>query len=130
VTQAEITIQVSNDERLIAVKLSGSPRPDAIVKMLGDLNALVERDPTLRILIDEMDLSPSFVGPGDIGRFVEAWRNGTALRSARMAVFVANLAMYGLNRMFEALANADGRIAVFYDRAHATAWLNEAQFTG
>ena len=40
-------------------------------------------------------------------------------------MFVSNIAMYGLNRMFQGLANADDRVGVFHDRGHAVAWLNE-----
>ena len=40
-------------------------------------------------------------------------------------MFVSNIAMYGLNRMFQGLANADDRVGVFHDRSHAIAWLDE-----
>jgi hypothetical protein len=101
------------------------PSADAIVEMLERLNALIEKDASLRVLIDENDLRPAFVGPGDIARFVQTWRNGNALRAARLAVFVANTAMYGLNRMFQGLAGAEGNVRVFHDREHAVAWLDE-----
>jgi len=39
-------------------------------------------------------------------------------------VFVANIAMYGLNRMFQGLAEAEGNVRVFPDRAQAVAWLD------
>ena len=118
-----ISVEVATDERLVLVALSGQPRPAAIVAMLGELDTLVRQDPSLRVLIDENDLQPSFVGPGDIGRFVEAWRRGTALRSTRIAVFTSNIAMYGLNRMFQGLAGAEEQVRVFHDRAGALAWL-------
>jgi hypothetical protein len=119
-----VTVDVSNDERLIHVTLRGMPTPDAIVSMLAHLDALIAADSSLRVLIDEDDLRPGFVGPGDIGRFVQAWRQGKALRAARLAVFVANIAMYGLNRMFQGLADAEGNVRVFHDRAHAMEWLD------
>ena len=75
------------------------------------------------MLIDENDLRPSFVGPGDIARFVRAWRQGKALRATLLAVFVSNTAMYGLNRMFQGLSGAEGSVRVFHDRAEVTAWL-------
>ena len=122
-----ISTEISKDPNVISVKISGRPDPPAIVKMLDDLNTLVEQDPSLGILIDETDLQPSFVGPGDIGRFAEAWRRGTALPSARIAVFVSNPAMYGLNRMFQGLIGhkGEGRMSVFTDRERAMAWLRE-----
>ena len=119
-----VTVEVVPDEHVIHVTLRGMPAADAIVAMLERLDALLTADPSLRVLIDENDLRPSFVGPGDIGRFAHAWRQGKALRAARLAVFVANIAMYGLNRMFQGVADAEGNVRVFHDRAHAMAWLD------
>jgi hypothetical protein len=120
-----ISSEISKDVHLILVKLSGRPKPDSIVRMLDQVNALIARDPSLDVLIDEDDLAPSFIGPGDIGRFVDAWRRAGALRSSRIAVFVSNPAMYGLNRMFQSLIGRDGegRMSVFGDRRGAVAWL-------
>ena len=123
--ERHVSIQVSSDERLVRVKLSGGPGAEAIIRMLDELDSLVARDASLRVLIDETDLRPDVFGPGDISRFVAAWRRGNALRSTRISVFVSNIAMYGLNRMFQGLANADDRVGVFHDRAHAMAWLEE-----
>ena len=118
-----ISTEVSKGEGLIRVKISGQPEPAAIVRMLDELNTLVRDDPSLGILIDETELRPSFVGPGDIGRFAEVWRRSTALPASRIAVFVTNPAMYGLNRMFQGMADETKRIGVFHDRASATVWL-------
>ena len=95
--------------------------------MLDELSALAERNTSLRVLIDETGLGAGFVGPADIGRVISAWRRATALRSTRIAVFVSNLAIYGLNRMFQGLTGrgAEGRVSIFTDRAAATAWLLE-----
>ena len=123
VDAAGITVEVSDAQHLILVKLRGMPKPDAIVQMLEKLNIFIETDTSLRVLIDENDLRPGFVGPGDIARFVKAWRQGKALRKARLAVFVSNAAMYGLNRMFQGIADSEGNVRVFHDRAHAVAWL-------
>jgi hypothetical protein len=122
-----ISTEVSKDTHVIQVKIVGRPEPAAIVRMLDELNAMVGQDPSLGILIDETELQPSFVGPGDIGRFAEAWRRGTALPASRIAVFVSNPAMYGLNRMFQGLIGhkGEGRMSVFTDREQAIAWLNE-----
>jgi len=108
-THRDISIEVSSHERLILVKLHGSPSPEAIIGMLGELDRLVAQDASLRVLIDETDL-----------------RRGTALRASHIAVFVSNLAMYGLNRMFQGLANAADHVGVFHRRADAVAWLNAA----
>jgi hypothetical protein len=120
-----ISIEVLKAEHLILVKLTGRPRPESIVGMLEDVNTLIEQDPALSVLIDENDLRPSFVGPGDIVRFVDAWRRSAALRKSRIAVFVSSPAMYGLNRMFQSLTGRDGegRMMVFGERRGAEAWL-------
>ena|ERR1700682_5480410 len=122
-----ISIEVSKDAPVIQVKIVGRPEPVAIVKMLDELNAIVGQDPSLGILIDETELQASFVGPGDMGRFADAWRRGTALPASRIAVFVSSPAMYGLNRMFQGLIGhrGEGRMSVFTDRERAIAWLNE-----
>ena len=106
-----ISTEVSKDTHVIQVKIVGRPEPAAIVRMLDELNGMVAQDPSLGILIDETGLQPSFVGPGDIGRFAEAWRRGTALPASRIAVFVSNPAMYGLNRMFQGLIGHKGEDA-------------------
>jgi hypothetical protein len=41
------------------VKLSGRAHAETIVKLLEELNALAERDPAVRVLIDETDLGAS-----------------------------------------------------------------------
>jgi hypothetical protein len=124
-----ISTEVSKSESLIRVKIVGRPEPAAIVSMLDELNTLVRQDPSLGILIDETELRPSFVGPGDIGRFAQAWQRGTALPGSRIAVFVSNPAMYGLNRMFQGLIGhaGEGRMSVFTDRGRAIAWLQVSE---
>src|SRR5258708_20263448 len=91
--------------------------------MLNDLDRLVAQDPSLGVLIDEIDLRPTLFSPADIGRFADVWRRSGALRQARLAVFVMNPAMYGLNRMFQSLADAHGRMTVFRDLPSAEPWL-------
>jgi hypothetical protein len=54
------------------------------VKLLDELNTLAERDPALRVLIDETDLAAGFVGPNDIGRIAQSWRKAAAFRTIRM----------------------------------------------
>jgi hypothetical protein len=121
----EIPVDVSEQEHLIFVTLSGRPSADSIVAMLRHLDELVATDPSLRVLIDETELRASFVRPGDIARFVEAWRAGPALRSTRIAVFTPNLAMFGLNRMFQGLGDTGEHMNAFRDRAAALAWLEQ-----
>lgn len=75
-----VTVTVSPEEHLILVTLAGHPWPGSIVDMLGELDRLIADDRSLRVLIDETDLRPSFVGPGDIGRFVAAWKRGADLQ--------------------------------------------------
>jgi len=119
----DISIEVSSGEHLILVKLRGSPAPNAIIGMLDELDRLIGQDASLRVLIDESELRPSLFGPDDIRRFASAWRRAAALRESRMSVFVSNIAMYGLNRMFQGLANAGDHVGVFHERGEAVAWL-------
>jgi len=126
VDASDITIEVAKDAGLILVGLSGAPGQEAIVRMLDELNTIATREGSSGVLIDETALDPAVVGPGDMERFVQAWRGGSALRSIRLAVLVSNPAMFGLNRQFEALTEGHGEIGVFTDRAAASAWLGEA----
>ena len=67
------------------------------------------------------------MGPADIQKILKAWRQATTLHTTRVAVLASNLAIYGLNRMFQGLAgrDAEGRVRIFTDEAPATAWLLE-----
>ena len=71
------------------------------------------------MLIDETDFGAGFVGPSDIGRIAQAWRKAAPLRSIRIAAFSSNPVIYGLNRMFQGLAEGAERVSVFNDRARA-----------
>ena len=115
----------SREDGIVVVRLSGRAQAENIVKLLFELNALAERDPALRVLIDETDLGAGFIGPGEIGRIADAWRKAAALRSIRIAAFATNPVIYGLNRMFQGLADGAERVSVFNDRVRATAWLLE-----
>ena len=114
-----------NVDSIVIVKLSGRAQAETIVKLLDELNALAERDSSLRVLIDET-LGAGFVGPSDIGRIAQAWRKAAALRSIRIAAFASNPVIYGLNRMFQGLADGAEKVSVFNDRARARAWLLES----
>jgi hypothetical protein len=120
-----LSVDVSREAGLITVRLAGHPTSDSIVRMLEDLDRMVAQDPSLRVLIDETQLRPTLFSVSDIRRFAEVWQHATALRATRLAVFVTNPAMYGLNRMFQSLADAHGRMDAFRDRASALAWLRE-----
>ena len=115
----------SKEDGITLVKLSGRAQAETIVELLVELNALAERDSSLRVLIDETDLGAGFVGPSDIGRIAQVWRTPAALRSVRIAAFASNPVIYGLNRMFQGLADGAERVSVFNDRARARAWLLE-----
>src|SRR5438874_551621 len=80
---------------------------------------LAERDPVVRVLIDETELGAGYVGPRDIGRIADAWQKAAALHSIRIAAFASNPVIYGLNRMFQGLAKGAERVSVFHDNASA-----------
>ncbi len=120
-----IDLEDSKEDGIVLVKLSGRAQAETIVKLLDELNALAEREPAVRVLIDETDLGAGLVGPRDIGRIAQVWRKAGALRSVRIAAFASNPVIYGLNRMFQGLADGAERVSVFNDRARARAWLLE-----
>lgn len=120
-----IALASSSDDGIVVVKLSGRAQAETIVKLLVELNALAERDPAVRVLIDETELGAGFVGPSDIGRIAGAWRKASALRTVRIAALAPNPVIYGLNRMFQGLADGAERVSVFNDQARARAWLLE-----
>jgi hypothetical protein len=119
VTGYRIDPPSSDGEDVMMVTLSGAATFEMIAGLLRELDA---RRPS-RVLIDEGGLRPGLIGPAQIGQIVAEWRKASALRAARVAVLAPNPVIYGLNRMFQGLANAEGRIAVFSGRAEALAWL-------
>jgi hypothetical protein len=123
----EIDPKAAGDQGLTRVSLSGRAEAETILRLLGELSTLAEGNALLRVLIDETGLGPGFVGPTDIQKILVAWRRATSLRTTRVAVLASNLAIYGLNRMFQGLAgrDAEGRVRIFTDKATARTWLLE-----
>ena len=104
---------------ILTVTMPGAARFETIIALLRELDGL---GPS-RVLVDQSGLRPGLVGPGQIQEIAHQWRTATKLGTARIAVFASNLVVYALNRMFQGFAGAEGRVAVFNDRAAATAWL-------
>ena len=127
----EIDRNAHDANGFIVVSLSGRAEPETVLRLLEELRTLAEGNASLRVLIDENRLGPGFIGPADIQKILAAWRRATSLRTTRVAVVASNLAIYGLNRMFQGLAgrDAEGRVRVFTDRAPATSWLLDANPT-
>ena len=125
----EIEPKSPDDRGVIVVCLSGRAEAKTILQLLDELSTLAQGNASLRVLIDETGLGPGFVGPTDIQKILAAWRRATSLRTTRVAVLASNLAIYGLNRMFQGLAgrDAEGRVRIFTNKAPATAWLLEAE---
>jgi hypothetical protein len=106
--------------------LRGRPGRQLIVALLGELEALAASTDELRVLVDEREMSFALLGVVDVKEIVEAWRRSEALRTrARFAIFAPTSIAYGLNRMAQAFAGADGegRAQVFRDEAAARDWL-------
>ena len=104
---------------ILHVRLSGPAHAETLLALMAEL----EGRAALRILVDETELGVGFVSPADIRRLADRWRKARALQSASIAVVAPNLAVYGLNRMFQGLAGATDRLAVFTDRTQALTWL-------
>jgi hypothetical protein len=117
-----------DDQGLTLVNLSGNADAESILGLLAELSTRAEHDPSLRVLMDENGLRPGLIMPSDIQRIIGAWRKATALHTTRVAVFASNLAIYGLNRMFQGLAgrDAEGRVRIFNDQPSARRWLLDA----
>jgi len=103
----------------VAVTLSGALRAATILALL---NSLETAEPAF-VLIDESELKVGLIGPGDIQRIAHQWSVAKHLRDAAIAVVAPSPVVYGLNRMFQLVSNADTRLAVFWDRAAALGWI-------
>jgi hypothetical protein len=114
-----IEAEGSGETTIHTVRLEGAASFGEINALLRELDAL---SPAL-VLLDESGLRPGMVSPGHIKEIAEQWRKAGALRSARIAVFTPNLVIYGLNRMFQGLADAADRVRVFTSEADARSWL-------
>ena len=108
----------------IAVTLSGALRAATI---LGLLDSLEIAEPAF-VLIDESELKVGLIGPGDIQRIAHQWSIAKNLRDAAIAVVAPNPVVYGLNRMFQLVSNADTRLAVFWDRPAAVEWISALDY--
>lgn len=103
----------------VAVTLSGALRAATILALLDSLEAA---EPAF-VLIDESELKVGLIGPGDIQRIAHRWSVAKHLRDATIAVVAPNPVVYGLNRMFQLVSNADTRLAVFWNRGAAVEWV-------
>jgi predicted ATPase len=75
------------------------------------------------VLVDETELEAGFIGPSDIIKIADAWRRAKNLRASCIAVVAPNVVVFGLNRMFQLVANEEERIMVFRKREDAADWL-------
>ena len=107
------------------VTLHGRATPADIHQLLVELDGLAHQRATLRLLLDETDLTAGVMGFGDIHDIASDWRGATALRSRRIAVVASNPFVRGLNQMFRVFANVEHKDSVnaFSKRADALAWL-------
>ena len=108
----------------IAVTLSGALRATTILALLDSLEIA---EPTF-VLIDESELKVGLIAPGDIQRIAHQWSIAKKLRDAAIAVVAPNPVVYGLNRMFQLVSNADTRLAVFWDRPAAVDWISALEY--
>jgi hypothetical protein len=109
-------------KEFLEVTLSGDVTYEMVVALFTDLNGRSQQGKRLRVLIDETRLHPALMGYRDIKRITEFWRTTTVLRAGRIAVIAPGIVLYGLNRMFALLTDADS-FNVFIARGEAFAWL-------
>jgi hypothetical protein len=115
----QIAKETIDGVEILTVTMPGAARFETIMALLRELELLKPS----RVLIDQSGLRPGAIGPGQIQEIAHRWRASGGLGTARIAVYASNLVTYALNRMFQGFAGAEGRVAVFHDRAAATAWL-------
>jgi hypothetical protein len=110
------------DRDVLTVPLSGTVQAGNIIALLEELEA---RGPAA-VLVDLTDLDVHLISPADIARMARRWASADRLRCAKIAVIASNPVVYGMNRMFQLVSNADGRLSVFWNRADAIDWLDES----
>lgn len=108
---------------VVAVKLSGSAHTGRILALLDELKG---REPAF-VLVDESELNVGLITSADIQRIANRWAGAKC--GAVIAVVAPNPVVYGLNRMFQLVSGADGRLSVFWNREAAIAWLYSSLFT-
>jgi predicted ATPase len=111
----------ADDQGIVTVTMSGSASFETIAALLRELEARAPR----WVLVDQTELRPGAISPAQVRRLADLWKGATALKDARIAAYSPNLVIFGLNRMFQLLANSEDRVAVFKGRAEAIAWLLE-----
>ena len=121
-----IDVQSFDGVEITVVMLSGQATFERIAGLLRELEAL---QPS-RVFVDESGLRPGFITPNQVREIAGLWRNATAFRSAWIGVSAPSPVIYGLNRMFQAFANVEGRVAVFNSRADALGWLLGTETVG
>jgi hypothetical protein len=124
-----VSYTITSENHHVEVTLRGRLGYDTIAAMLTELDALANASlpAALTVLVDETDASPGLLNPLDIRRWIDNWKQATALKHGRIAVIAPTLVMFGLNRMAQGFAGgeSDGHLAVFRDRDAATQWLRE-----
>jgi hypothetical protein len=110
---------------ITTVRMSGHAERPNIIALLTELQGLARLRGSLRVLIDETDMTPGLMGFNDIHDIVSDWRSSAGLGSSRIAVIAVNPFVRGLNQMFRIAANLEGRASVnaFSKRSDAVAWL-------
>jgi hypothetical protein len=123
-----ITFSVEDGNDVAIVTLSGHAAPADIHALLMELEGLAQRRLTMRLLVDESDLSAGLMGFKDMHDIASDWRGATALRSRKIAIVASNPFVRGLNQMFRVFANIENKDSMnaFSKRADALAWLVKA----
>lgn len=103
----------------VIVTLSGSADAASILALLSDLDG---RRPAF-VLLDETALKVGLIGPADIQRIAQRWGVAEHLRTAVIGIVAPNPVIYGLNRMFQLIAETGSEMRVFTSRPDAMVWL-------
>lgn len=110
------------EREILAVTLSGTIAAKSLVLILDELERL--QPPS--VLIDESAFKASLITPADIEQIARRWATAEHLRTAFIAVIAPNPVVYGLNRMFQLVADSNLRLGVFWNRTAALEWLGRS----
>ncbi len=109
--------------RLITVAFEGPLSPDVVAALRDDMSQNAAFDPGLHMLIDGRGITRLEGIGAAVVRGMAKQRGSMHIRGALRAFVLTNDLYYGLTRMFTAIGDRDGEMAVFRDADKALEWI-------
>ena len=111
--------------RLIMVAFEGTLNPAVVAALRDDMSANPDFNPAHHMIIDGRGITGLEGLGAEVVRSLARDRGSMHVKGAlRVFVLTRNL-YYGLTRMFAAVGDRDGDMAVFRDYNDALAWIEE-----